>query len=61
LSEHPGGAKAIMLYAGRDATEEYSMIHPPNAIQKYAADTGELLQYLRTDPADPVVIGKVKA
>ncbi|KAI9636392.1 FAD binding domain-containing protein [Dioszegia hungarica] len=46
LSEHPGGAKAIMLYAGRDATEEYQMIHPPNAIQKYAADT---------------VIGKVKA
>ena len=22
LPDHPGGAKAIMLYAGRDATEE---------------------------------------
>ncbi|WVQ83224.1 hypothetical protein IAT38_005363 [Cryptococcus sp. DSM 104549] len=39
LSEHPGGVKAIMLYAGRDATEEFEMIHPPNAIAKYAADT----------------------
>lgn len=36
-----GGAKAILLYAGRDATEEFNMIHPPNAIQKYAAHTGE--------------------
>lgn len=41
LEEHPGGAKAILLYAGREATEEFNMIHPPNAIQKYAADTGE--------------------
>ncbi|ORX38823.1 FAD binding domain-domain-containing protein [Kockovaella imperatae] len=39
LSEHPGGAKAILLYAGRDATEEFNMIHPPNAIPKYAPDT----------------------
>ncbi|WVQ98035.1 hypothetical protein IAU59_005157 [Kwoniella sp. CBS 9459] len=46
LPDHPGGAKAILLYAGRDATEEFAMIHPPNAISKYAPDT---------------VIGKVKA
>ncbi|WWD21481.1 hypothetical protein CI109_105967 [Kwoniella shandongensis] len=45
LADHPGGAKAILLYAGRDATEEFAMIHPPNAISKYAPDT---------------VIGKVK-
>lgn len=38
-----GGAKAILLYAGRDATEEFAMIHPPNAISKYAPDTGELV------------------
>lgn len=25
LPDHPGGAKAIMLYAGRDATEEFGM------------------------------------
>nr|XP_019008521.1 fumarate reductase [Kwoniella pini CBS 10737]OCF47302.1 fumarate reductase [Kwoniella pini CBS 10737] len=46
LADHPGGAKAILLYAGRDATEEFAMIHPPNAISKYAPDT---------------VIGKIKA
>nr|ODN93807.1 fumarate reductase [Cryptococcus depauperatus CBS 7855] len=39
LEDHPGGVKAIMLYAGRDATEEFEMIHPPNAISKYAPDT----------------------
>lgn len=46
LEDHPGGAKAILLYAGRDATEEFAMIHPANAIPKYAPDT---------------VIGKLKA
>ncbi|TYJ51867.1 hypothetical protein B9479_007540 [Cryptococcus floricola] len=39
LEDHPGGVKAIMLYAGRDATEEFEMIHPANAISKYAPDT----------------------
>ncbi|KAL7418994.1 Osmotic growth protein [Cryptotrichosporon argae] len=39
LADHPGGAKAILLYAGRDATEEFAMIHPPNAIAKYAPTT----------------------
>ncbi|KIR56857.1 fumarate reductase [Cryptococcus gattii Ru294] len=39
LEDHPGGVKAILLYAGRDATEEFDMIHPPNAIAKYAPDT----------------------
>ena len=24
FSDHPGGEKAIMLYAGRDATEEFN-------------------------------------
>ena len=27
LEDHPGGAKALMLYAGRDATEEFNMLH----------------------------------
>jgi cytochrome b involved in lipid metabolism len=26
LPEHPGGAKAILLYAGKDATEEFLML-----------------------------------
>ncbi|KAJ3753581.1 FMN-dependent dehydrogenase-domain-containing protein [Lentinula raphanica] len=32
LDEHPGGSKIILKYAGRDATEAYEPIHPPNAI-----------------------------
>lgn len=32
LNEHPGGSKIILKYAGKDATEEYEPIHPPDAI-----------------------------
>ncbi|KAH6914229.1 fumarate reductase [Coprinopsis sp. MPI-PUGE-AT-0042] len=46
LSDHPGGEKAILLYAGRDATEEFNMLHDPKVIPRYAPDC---------------VIGKVKA
>jgi len=38
LEEHPGGVKAIMLYAGRDATEEFDMIHERKVIARYAPD-----------------------
>jgi len=38
LSEHPGGKKAILLYAGRDATEEFNMLHKPDVIDKYAPE-----------------------
>ncbi|KAF5356309.1 hypothetical protein D9756_003883 [Leucocoprinus leucothites] len=34
LPEHPGGAKIILKYAGRDATAAYVPIHPPDALQK---------------------------
>jgi cytochrome b involved in lipid metabolism len=27
LKDHPGGKKAIMLFAGKDATEEFNMLH----------------------------------
>lgn len=46
LPDHPGGEKAIMLYAGRDATEEFDMLHNRNVIPRYAPDS---------------IIGKVKA
>jgi len=36
LSEHPGGELAILTFAGKDATAEFDMIHPPDVIQKYA-------------------------
>ncbi|TFK50957.1 hypothetical protein OE88DRAFT_1660115 [Heliocybe sulcata] len=32
LDDHPGGSKIILKYAGKDATEEYDPIHPPDAI-----------------------------
>jgi len=38
LPEHPGGAKAILLYAGKDATEEFLMLHDPKVIPRYAPD-----------------------
>merc|ERR1719502_1488097 len=38
LSQHPGGELAILTFAGKDATEEFNMIHPPDVIGKYAPD-----------------------
>ena len=46
LPDHPGGEKAILLYAGRDATEEFNMLHDAKVIPRYAPDA---------------VIGRVKA
>lgn len=34
LQDHPGGAKIILKYAGRDATAAYEPIHPPDALDK---------------------------
>ena len=36
LPDHPGGEKAILLYAGRDATEEFNMLHDPKVRPCYA-------------------------
>merc|ERR1712061_419696 len=36
LAEHPGGELAILTFAGKDASEEFNMIHPPDVIPKYA-------------------------
>ncbi|KAF1842485.1 uncharacterized protein K460DRAFT_320579 [Cucurbitaria berberidis CBS 394.84] len=35
LPEHPGGPKIILKYAGKDATEVYEPIHPPDTLDKY--------------------------
>ena len=35
LPDHPGGKKAIMTFAGRDATEEFDMLHDRKVITKY--------------------------
>jgi len=39
LDDHPGGAGAIMNFAGRDATEEFAMLHDDEVIPKYAPGT----------------------
>merc|ERR1719218_51247 len=39
LSQHPGGVLAIVTFAGKDASEEFNMIHPPDVIPKYAPDS----------------------
>ncbi|KAG0170480.1 hypothetical protein DFQ28_001724 [Apophysomyces sp. BC1034] len=38
LPDHPGGKKAILIYAGREATEEFNMLHKPDVVQKYAPE-----------------------
>ncbi|KAF7315250.1 Fumarate reductase [Mycena indigotica] len=38
LPDHPGGEKAILLYAGRDATEEFLMLHEKKVIGRYAPE-----------------------
>ncbi|KAK9458412.1 FAD binding domain-containing protein [Dipodascopsis uninucleata] len=39
LEDHPGGVNAIVNFAGRDATEEFAMLHEDRVIPKYAAST----------------------
>jgi len=35
MPEHPGGQKIILKYAGKDGTEAYEPIHPPDTLDKY--------------------------
>jgi len=44
LPDHPGGKKAIMLFAGKDATEEFNMLHPPNVLKKYLSPDAKVGQ-----------------
>lgn len=38
LDDHPGGKKAILIYAGKDATNEFEMLHKPSIIDKYGKE-----------------------
>lgn len=33
--DHPGGSSIILKWAGKDATETYEPIHPPDTLDKY--------------------------
>jgi len=70
LSEHPGGELAIVTFAGKDATEEFNMIHPPDVIEKYApqsivgkvgASSAAGAPAAAAAPAAPVGGGKAKS
>ncbi|KAK2804749.1 hypothetical protein FQN50_006487 [Emmonsiellopsis sp. PD_5] len=45
LDEHPGGAQALFSHMGKDASEEFEMLHDDEVIPKYASS---------------IVIGRVK-
>ncbi|GAM86030.1 hypothetical protein ANO11243_040400 [Dothideomycetidae sp. 11243] len=45
VNEHPGGPQALYSHMGKDASEEFAMLHDDEVIPKYAAE---------------IVIGKVK-
>ncbi|PVF97502.1 hypothetical protein CPB86DRAFT_785806 [Serendipita vermifera] len=53
LDDHPGGSKIILKYAGKDATEEYEPIHPPDAITTHLAKEKHL------GKVDPSTVTKV--
>ena len=38
LDEHPGGPQALFSHMGKDASEEFEMLHDDEVIPKYAAD-----------------------
>lgn len=40
LPSHPGGKQAVLLYAGKECTEEFDMMHERNVIQKYGISKG---------------------
>jgi succinate dehydrogenase/fumarate reductase flavoprotein subunit len=45
LTDHPGGKDAIMLFAGKDATEQFDMLHQKSVLDKFGKDlhVGKLL------------------
>lgn len=38
LDKHPGGKQAILLFAGKDASAEFNMLHKPDVVEKYAPE-----------------------
>merc|ERR550537_414975 len=63
LPDHPGGELAILTFAGKDATAEFNMIHPPDVIGKYAPDAiiGKVGAAAPAAPAAPAASGGAAA
>jgi len=38
LADHPGGKKPILLFAGKDASTEFNLLHKPDVVEKYAPE-----------------------
>jgi len=38
LDEHPGGRRAITIYSGKDATEQFMMMHRPEVLVKHGKE-----------------------
>eukprot|EP00811_Abedinium_folium_P019240 NODE_28182_length_486_cov_4.125348.p3 GENE.NODE_28182_length_486_cov_4.125348~~NODE_28182_length_486_cov_4.125348.p3 ORF type:complete len:92 (-),score=26.38 NODE_28182_length_486_cov_4.125348:114-389(-) len=43
MSIHPGGHRPLLLYGGRDATEEFEMLHDPKVLAQYSSNGLQLL------------------
>ncbi|KAJ9457766.1 Cytochrome b5 [Diplonema papillatum] len=39
MKEHPGGERAIFMFAGKDATEDFNMMHDKSYVEKYVKDS----------------------
>merc|ERR1719454_1324895 len=63
LKDHPGGELAILTFAGKDATEEFDMIHPPDVIEKYlpASSVLGMVGAAGASPAAPAASGGADA
>ena len=50
--DHPGGEKSILSYAGKDATEQFDMVHEAGVIEKYAPEImiGRIASDSKTQP-----------
>jgi cytochrome b involved in lipid metabolism len=55
LDEHPGGPQAIMNFMGRDATEEFEMLHDDEVSFYHFANLA-LLYPFRPFPSTPQTI-----
>lgn len=38
LPDHPGGKQSIVMYAGKDATKEFDLVHQAEVIEKYTPE-----------------------